>query len=134
MLKKLDHIKIIDLPVIEDHRGNLTFVQSGILPFDFKRVYYLFDVPSNAYRGGHCHINQHQVLVALSGSFEVTLKTKSDSKTFLLNKPNKGLHIPPGIWREMQNFSSGAVCLVFAQENFDEADYIRDFDDFVQSY
>ena len=99
MKNALNHIKIIDLPVIEDHRGNLAFVQSGILPFDFKRVYYLFDVPSNAYRGGHCHINQHQVLVALSGSFEVTLKTKSDTKTFLLNKPNKGLHIPPGIWR-----------------------------------
>lgn len=130
----LNHIKIIDLPVVEDHRGNLAFVQSGILPFDFKRVYYLFDVPSNAYRGGHCHIQQHQVLVALSGSFEVTLKTKTNTKTFVLNKPNKGLHIPPGIWREIQNFSSGAVCLVFAQENFDENDYIRDFDVFVQSF
>ena len=133
MENMLNHIKIIDLPVVEDHRGNLAFVQSGVLPFHFKRVYYLFDVPSNAYRGGHCHIKQHQVLIALSGSFEVTLKTKTETRTFLLNKPNKGLHIPPGIWREIQNFSSGAVCLVFAQENFDENDYIRDFDVFVTS-
>jgi dTDP-4-dehydrorhamnose 3,5-epimerase-like enzyme len=134
MINNLDNIQMIEFPVVEDHRGNLAYIQNGILPFNFKRVFYLFDVPSNAYRGGHCLKKQNQVLVALSGSFEVKLKTKTEEKTYLLNKPNKGLHIPPGIWREMQNFSSGAVCLVFAEDQYDEEDYIRDFENFENLY
>jgi len=129
----LNDIQLINFPVIEDVRGNLAFIQNDVLPFDFKRVYYLFDVPCNAFRGGHSHINQHEILIALSGSFEVVLDNGLEKKTFVLNKPNVGLHIPTGIWRELQNFSSGAVCLVVAQDVFDESDYMRDYKEFLVS-
>jgi dTDP-4-dehydrorhamnose 3,5-epimerase-like enzyme len=129
----LNELRLLKIPVVEDFRGNLAYIQSGFLPFEFKRVYYLFDVPSNAFRGGHSHIEQHEVLIALSGSFEVVLNDGHQKKAFVLNKPNIGLHITTGIWRELQNFSSGAVCLVLASDIFDEADYIRDFDDFLRS-
>lgn len=124
---------LISIPVVEDIRGNLGFIQNDILPFEFKRVYYLFDVPSNAFRGGHSHINQEEIIIALTGSFEVTLNDGTNKRTFFLNKPNIGLHIPSGIWRELQNFSSGSVCLVLASDVFDEEDYIRDFDAFIES-
>jgi mannose-6-phosphate isomerase-like protein (cupin superfamily) len=126
-------IQLLKIPVVEDVRGNLGIIQSGFLPFEFKRVYYLFDVPSSAFRGGHSHIDQQEVLIALSGSFEVTVNDGSEKKHFLLNKPNVGLLIPTGIWRELENFSSGAVCLVFASDDFLEEDYIRDFDEFLNS-
>ncbi|MBG6111234.1 dTDP-4-dehydrorhamnose 3,5-epimerase-like enzyme [Flavobacterium sp. CG_9.10] len=126
-------IELIKIPVVEDTRGNLAFIQNDILPFEFKRVYYLFDVPSNAFRGSHSHINQSEVLIALSGSFEVALNDGIEKKSFLLNKPNMGLYIPKGIWRELDNFSSGSVCLVFASDVFEETDYIRDFDEFLTS-
>ncbi|MFV8359265.1 sugar 3,4-ketoisomerase [Flavobacterium sp. LS1P3] len=129
----LKEIQLLKLPVVEDQRGNLAFIQEDVLPFEFKRVYYLFDVPSNAYRGGHSHIAQQETLIALSGSFEVVLQDGLDKKSFILNKPNIGLLIPTGIWRELQNFSSGAVCLVLASDVFDEEDYIRDFDEFLES-
>ncbi|MFV8323148.1 sugar 3,4-ketoisomerase [Flavobacterium sp. LB3P21] len=129
----LKDIQLLKLPVVEDQRGNLAFIQEDVLPFEFKRVYYLFDVPSNAYRGGHSHIAQQETLIALSGSFEVVLQDGLDKKSFILNKPNLGLLIPKGIWRELQNFSSGAVCLVLASDVFDEEDYIRDFDEFLES-
>jgi len=129
----LNDIQLIKFPVIEDTRGNLAFIQNDILPFDFKRIYYLFDVPSNAFRGGHSHKNQQEILIALSGSFEVVLDNGFEKKSFLLNKPDIGLLIPTGIWRELQNFSSGAICLVIASDVFDEADYIRDYDDFIKS-
>lgn len=129
----LKDIQLLKLPVVEDQRGNLAFIQEDVLPFEFKRVYYLFDVPSNAYRGGHSHIAQQETLIALSGSFEVVLQDGLDKKSFILNKPNLGLLIPTGIWRELQNFSSGAVCLVLASDVFKEEDYIRDFDEFLES-
>lgn len=129
----LNDIHLIDFPVIEDVRGNLAFIQNDVLPFEFKRIYYLFDVPSNAFRGGHSHIKQHEILIALSGSFEVVLDDGMEKKTFLLNKPNVGLPISTGIWRELQNFSSGAVCLVVASDVFEEADYVRDYEDFLES-
>ena len=129
----LDDIQFINFPVIEDVRGNLAFIQNDVLPFEFKRIYYLFDVPSNAFRGGHSHINQHEILIALSGSFEVVLDDGAEKKTFLLNKPNVGLHITTGIWRELQNFSSGAVCLVVASDVFEEADYVRNYEAFLDS-
>lgn len=132
-MKRLNDIQYINFPVVEDTRGNLAFIQNDILPFEFKRIYYLFDVPSNAFRGGHSHINQHEILIALSGSFEVVLDDGKEKRTIVLNKPNVGLHITKGIWRELQNFSSGAVCLVVASEVFDEADYIRNYDDFLMS-
>lgn len=129
----LNDVQWINFPTIEDVRGNLAFIQNDVLPFEFKRIYYLFDVPSNAFRGGHSHINQHEILIALSGSFEVVLDDGTDKKAFLLNKPNLGLHITTGIWRELQNFSSGAVCLVVASDVFEEADYIRDYNDFIKA-
>ncbi len=132
-MTKLEAIQLIEIPVVEDVRGNLGFIQKGILPFEFKRVYYLFDVPSNAFRGGHSHIDQQEVLIALSGSFEVVLNDGEIKKSFVLNKPNLGLFIPNGIWRELENFSSGAVCLVLASDVFIEEDYIRDFDSFLNS-
>lgn len=129
----LNDIQFINFPVVQDVRGNLAFIQNDVLPFEFKRIYYLFDVPSNAFRGGHSHINQDEILIALSGSFEVVLDNGAEKKTFLLNKPNVGLPIATGIWRELQNFSSGAVCLVIASDVFDEADYIRDYEEFLDS-
>ena len=129
----INDIQFIKLPVVEDSRGNLAFIQNDVLPFNFKRVYYLFDVPSTSHRGGHSHIHQNEILIALSGSFEVVIYDGSNQKSFLLNKPNVGLQIVPGLWRELQNFSSGAVCLVIAEDVFDESDYIRDFETFQKS-
>lgn len=129
----MNQIELIKIPVIEDLRGNLAVIQNDVLPFEFKRIYYLFDVPSNAFRGGHSHIAQQEVLIALSGSFEVVLDDGQEKRTVLLNKPNIGLLIGTGIWRELQNFSSGAVCLVLASDVFEESDYIRDYNDFLKS-
>ena len=129
----IEDIALIKIPVVEDLSGNLAFIQNDILPFEFKRVYYLFDVPSSAFRGGHSHIEQHEVLIALSGSFEVTVNDGTNKNSYLLNKPNIGLHLPKGIWRELENFSSGAVCLVLASDVFEESDYIRDYDLFLKS-
>ncbi|PJJ09046.1 WxcM-like protein [Flavobacterium sp. 1] len=129
----IEEIQLFEIPVVEDVRGNLGVIESGFLPFEFKRVYYLFDVPSSAFRGGHSHILQKEVLIALSGSFEVTIHDGNSKKSYLLNKPNIGLLIPNGFWRELENFSSGAVCLVLASDVFDEEDYIRDFNVFLNS-
>lgn len=123
-------ISILTIPTIEDYRGNIAVIENDVLPFDIKRVYYLYDVPSTASRGGHAHKNLQQVLIALSGSFDVILKNGVETRTVTLNKPNKGLLITSNIWRELENFSSGAVCMVMASEIFDESDYIRDFDEF----
>ena len=120
----------IDIPKIHDAKGNLSVVEKNAIPFEIKRVYYLYDVPSHAERGGNAHKTQQKVLIALNGSFEVVLKDGTSEKAFLLNKPNEALYIPNGIWREMRNFSSGAVCLIIASEDFDESDYIREFEVF----
>jgi dTDP-4-dehydrorhamnose 3,5-epimerase-like enzyme len=123
----------INLPVVEDTRGNLAFIQEDVIPFAFQRVYYLFDVPSTAFRGGHSHIHQSEFLIPLSGSFEVVTDDGTTKTTHLMNKPNIGLYIPTGIWRELQNFSSGAVCLVLASDVFKEEDYIRNYEDFIKN-
>ncbi|MFY0482909.1 sugar 3,4-ketoisomerase [Flavobacterium sp. PLA-1-15] len=132
-MTNINNIQLINLPVVEDSRGNLAFIQEEYIPFSFKRVYYLFDVPSTSARGGHSHILQNELIISLSGSFEVIVDDGTTKKSFLLNKPNIGLHIPTGLWRELENFSSGAVCLVIAEDIFDEADYIRDYDEFLAS-
>lgn len=124
------NIEIISLPKIEDPRGNLSVIENDVIPFVMKRVYYLYDVPSGAERGGHAHKNLKQFLIALSGSFDVILNDGNTEKTIVLNKPNQGLLINAGIWRELKNFSSGAVCLVVASAVFSEEDYIREFDEF----
>ncbi|MFZ4105394.1 sugar 3,4-ketoisomerase [Flavobacterium sp.] len=125
------NITIISIPKVEDYRGNLAIIEKEVVPFEIKRVYYLFDIPSTAHRGGHSHIDQLELLVALSGSFEVVLKDGITEQTVTLNKPDKGLLINKNIWRELGNFSSGSVCLVLASDVFKEEDYIRDYDSFL---
>lgn len=127
------NIKILPIPKIQDVRGNLSVIEGDVIPFAMKRVYYLYDVPSGAERGGHSHKVQQEFLVALSGSFTVVLTDGKDKISVTLNKPNEGLWIPNGIWRELENFSSGSVCLVVASDVFEEADYIRDYNEFLLS-
>jgi oxalate decarboxylase/phosphoglucose isomerase-like protein (cupin superfamily) len=128
----MDNIKVITIPKVEDYRGNLAIIEKETIPFPIKRVYYLYDVPSGAYRGAHAHKELDEFLVALSGSFDVLLDDGISKKRFMLNKPDQGLLVPTGIWRELENFSSGAVCLVVASEEFIEDDYIRDYKDFLK--
>lgn len=127
------NIQIIDIPKIENNNGNIAVIENAVIPFQINRVYYLFDVPSTAQRGGHSHKKLNQVLIALSGSFDVVLKDGKETQKITLNKPDKGLLINTNIWRELENFSSGSVCLVLASEVFDEDDYIRDYSDFLAS-
>ena len=131
-MNTIKDVKIIDIPKIIDPkgRGKLSVVEKNIIPFDIKRVYYLYDVPSDAYRGGHAHKNLIQFMIPLSGSFEVLVDDGNNKTKIMLNKPHKGLLIPKGIWREMDNFSSGAVCAVLASDYFDEEDYFRDYNEF----
>lgn len=123
----IDDCTRIEIPKINDYRGNLAVIEKDVIPFKIERVYYLFDVPSGSSRGGHAHKNLKQFLIALSGSFDVVLKDGKNEKRITLNNPSKGLLIKPGIWRELENFSSGAVCLVLASNVYNEDDYIRDF-------
>jgi hypothetical protein len=127
----IDKCKIIDLPRINDPRGNLTFVEGGVhVPFDILRVYYLYDVPGGSERGGHAHKTLHQFIIAMSGSFDVVLDDGKDRKRVHLNRSYNGLYLCPMIWRELDNFSSGSVCMVLASKHFDESDYIRDYQNF----
>ncbi len=128
----LSDCKIIELPKIHDPRGNLTFIEnSRHIPFDIKRVYYLYDVPGGADRGGHAHRSLHQFIVAMSGSFDVVLDDGDRQRRFHLNRSFNGLYVTPMMWRYLDNFSSGAVCMVLASGLYDEADYYRDYDEFV---
>ncbi len=124
---------LIALPKATDPNGNYAIIESNTLPFAVKRVYYLYDVPSGAERGGHSHIAQQEFLVAVSGSFDVILTDGRQSVTVTLNKPDTGLLIGTHTWRELNNFSSGAVCLVMNSDLFDEADYIRHYDEYLRS-
>jgi dTDP-4-dehydrorhamnose 3,5-epimerase-like enzyme len=123
---------ITELPRIQDPRGNLTFVEAGRqAPFDIRRVYYLYDVPGGSERGGHAHLQLHQLMIAMSGSFDIVLDDGFDRKRVHLNRSYNALYIPPMTWRELDNFSSGSVCMVLASEHFDEADYLRDYSAFM---
>lgn len=127
----LSKCKIIDLPKVTDARGNLTFVEENKhIPFQIKRVYYLYDVPAGEARGGHAHKRLQQLIISASGSFDVVLDDGSRRKRFHLNRSYYGLYLPSMIWRELDNFSSGSVCLVLASELFEEDDYIRDYETF----
>lgn len=127
----LDKCKIIELPKISDPRGNLTFIEGNKhIPFEIKRTYYLYDVPGGANRGGHAHKNLHQLIIAMSGSFNITLDDGTSRQDFQLNRAYYGLYVCPGIWRDLNNFSSGAVCVVMASDFYDEDDYIRDYSEF----
>jgi hypothetical protein len=130
----LNDCRIIDLPKISDPRGNLTFIEGGRhVPFEIKRVYYLYDVPGGAERGGHAHKELHQLIIAMSGSFDVILNDGKDQKRIHLNRSYCGMYVCPMIWRELDNFSSGSVCMVLASNFYDEADYFRNYDEFVQA-
>ena len=130
----VDDCRVIELDRHHsDRKGNLTVVENGKdLPFDVKRVYYLYDVPGGESRGSHAHRNLNQLIIAASGSFSVTLSDGDKSKTFFLNRPYKGLLVRPGMWRDLDDFSSGAVCMVLASDVYKEDDYIRDFDEFLK--
>ncbi|MZR13833.1 WxcM-like domain-containing protein [Maritimibacter sp. DP07] len=126
--------KLIDLPVVTDPRGDLTFVEGkNHVPFDIARVYYLYNVPVDAERGGHAHKELQQIVFALSGSFRITVDDGTRQEEYWLRDPRKGVLIDRLIWREMDRFSQGAVCMVLASHSYDEADYIRDYDEFVRT-
>ena len=121
------------LPINHQANGNLTSVSNGIeVPFDIKRVYYLYDVPGGFSRGGHGHLELQQLIVALSGSFDITVDDGKVKRTFHLSRPNVGLYMPSGLWRELDNFSSGSICFVLASIDYDEKDYFRDYDKFTE--
>ena len=124
---------VIKLPKIENRSGNLTSIQNSIeIPFDIKRIFYLYDIPGGKDRGAHAHLECHQFLIAGSGSFDVLLDDGKSKKLVTLNQPYKGLHIPPGIWASEINFSSGSICLVLASHKYDDKDYIREYDEFLK--
>jgi hypothetical protein len=124
---------VIELPKIENRSGNLTSIQNSIeIPFDIKRIFYLYDIPGGKERGAHAHFECHQFLIAGSGSFDVLLDDGKSKKLVTLNQPYKGLHIPPGIWASEINFSSGSICLVLASHKYDEKDYIREYNAFLK--
>jgi hypothetical protein len=123
---------VLTLPKIHNRSGNITALNnSKDLPFDIQRVYYLYDIPGGGLRGGHAHKELQQLIVAVSGSFDITLDDGLNKKTVSLNRPNYGLRVIPGIWRKLSNFSSGAICLVMASHEYDESDYIRDYKEFL---
>lgn len=133
-IMSIDECKVIDLPKISDPRGSLTFIEGNThIPFSIERVYYLYDVPGGADRGGHAHKNLKQLLIAISGSFDVVLDDGRERKKVQLNRSYKGLLINSMIWREIENFSSGAVCLVLASRRYEEEDYYRDYDEFCKA-
>lgn len=129
----LENCKMVDLPKISDPRGNLTFVEGGNqIPFDIRRVYYLYDVPGGAERGGHAHKALSQLIIAMSGSFDVILDEGGEKKRFHLNRSYQGLYVCPMIWRELDNFSSGSVCMVLASNIYEESDYYRDYNEYLK--
>jgi len=130
----LEECRLIDLPRINDPRGNLTFIEnSKHIPFEIKRVYYLYDVPGGSMRAGHAHKTLHQFLIAMSGSFDVTVDDSQQKMKFHLNRSYYGLYIPPMTWREIDNFSSGSVCLALASDFYDETDYYREYSEFKKA-
>lgn len=130
-MKTFKGVEVIDIPKISDARGHLGVIEKDVIPFSVKRVYYLYDVPSDAFRGGHAHKETLELLVALNGSFEVSLDNGEEKMSVLLNNPNMGLLIKSGIWKKIGDFSPSTVCLVLASDVFEESDYIRDFDEFL---
>lgn len=130
----LSDCRIIELPKIKDPRGNLTFIEGGHhIPFDIKRVYYLYDVPGGSDRGAHAHRRLHQFIIAMSGSFDIVLSDSDHEQRFHLNRSYYGLYVCPMMWRALDNFSSGGVCMVLASERYDESDYIRNHAEYLEA-
>lgn len=130
---KIQNIRIIDLPKIEDIRGNLSFVEeNNHIPFDIKRVYWIYDVPGGQKRGGHAYRKLHEFIIALSGSFDVIIDNGKEKQTYSLNRSYYGLYVPNMLWRSLENFSTNALCLIFASEHYSENDYIRNYKKFIQ--
>jgi hypothetical protein len=130
----LKECKLIELPKISDPRGNLTFIEGAKhIPFEIKRIYYLYDVPGGAQRAGHAHKTLHQVLVAMAGSFDITVNDGFSQRKFHLNRSYQGLYLPAMIWRDIDNFSSGAVCLALASTFYDESEYYREYETFLRA-
>jgi dTDP-4-dehydrorhamnose 3,5-epimerase-like enzyme len=128
----IERCQLIELPVVRNDQGNLTFIEGERhVPFDIARVYYLYDVPGGAVRGGHAHRGLEQLIIAITGTFDVIVDDGVNRRRETLNRSRIGLYMPPMIWRELENFSSGAVCVVLASAYYDEADYYRDYDEFV---
>lgn len=128
----LEDCKIIDLPKISDRRGNLTFIEGGRhIPFDIRRIFYLYDVPGGSERGGHAHKALSQLIVSMSGSFDVILDEGGEKRRFHLNRSYQGLYVSPMMWGELDNFSSGSVCMVLASNIYDESDYYRDYNEYL---
>ncbi|MDO7171375.1 sugar 3,4-ketoisomerase [Mariniflexile sp. AS56] len=124
---------VIDVSKVNNDAGNITVVENGHnIPFEVKRIYYLYDVPSGEARGGHAHYELEQFIIAASGSFDVILDDGVNKKRVSLNRPNLALHIVPGLWRELDNFSSGSICMVLASHKYEESDYIRDHNEFIK--
>ena len=125
---------MVELPKIHNVAGNITALdnEDSVIPFDIKRVYYLYDVPGGENRGAHAHRELEQLIIAASGSFDITLDDGNTRRTFNLSRPYLGLYMPAGLWRELDNFSSGAICLVMASHHYEEQDYIRDYQDFIK--
>jgi dTDP-4-dehydrorhamnose 3,5-epimerase-like enzyme len=132
MSYSINDCHVVELPKIHYPQGNITPITGSIqIPFDIKRIYYLYDVPGGETRGGHAHYNLQQLIVAVSGSFDIIIDDGKRKKIITLNRPNSGLYLTPGIWRDLINFSSGAVLLVLASDKYDENDYIRDYNQFL---
>ncbi len=129
----VDDCRIIKLETHANARGNIAVAKESPLPFAIRRVFYIYDIPSGTDRGGHSHLEEHEYVVGVSGSFEVTVDDGAARRTFTLNRPNEGLYIPPGIWTTLHNFSSGCVVLSLSSDNFNESNYIRDYDRFLKT-
>jgi glyoxylate utilization-related uncharacterized protein len=133
-MSSINDCHLIELPKVKDHRGNLTFIEGGQhVGFDIKRVYYLYDVPGGESRAGHAHRELASVIIAINGSFDVVIDDGKARRTQRLSRANEGLYLCPGIWRELDNFTSGSVCLVLASTHYEESDYFRDYPEFVQA-
>lgn len=133
-MNSIHSCKLIEFPKIKDHRGNLTFLENHRhVPFEIKRVYYLYDVPGGESRAGHAHRALASVIIAINGSFDVVIDDGRERKTIRLSRANEGLYLCPGIWRELHNFTSGSVSLVLASELYDESDYFREYEDFLEA-
>ncbi|MCZ8513172.1 FdtA/QdtA family cupin domain-containing protein [Paenibacillus filicis] len=128
----LEQVKLVELPKISDSRGSLTFIENKHIPFEVRRVYYLYDIGAGEKRGSHAHKNLQQLIIAASGSFDVVLDDGKNRQTFHLNRSHCGLYLPRLLWRDLENFSAGSFCLVLASEPYDENDYFRNYDEFIE--